>query len=101
VLQDGLERVGVPWKMIDAVFIGGSTKFKLGSVAARTVQEATERGFWVHCGRVNTRMRLWYAHELGCDSVDGSGFSTFPEREIPNALRWMDEIERQLSLLAA
>jgi hypothetical protein len=101
VLQDGQERVGVPWNMIDAVFIGGSTEFKLGAAAEGIVREAKSREKWVHMGRCNTRMRLRLAYEWGCDSVDGSGFSAFPEREIPNALRWMDEIERQPSLLAA
>jgi hypothetical protein len=101
VLQDGQGRIGVPWNMVDAVFVGGSTAFKLGTVSEGIVREAKARGKWVHMGRVNSKRRLRLAYEWGCDSVDGSGFSAFPEREIPNALRWMDEIERQPSLLAA
>lgn len=101
VLQDGQERVGVPWNLIDAVFVGGSTPFKLGPVAASIVREAKRRGLWAHMGRVNSRQRLRYALELGCDSCDGSGFSRFPARDLPSALRWLEELERQPSLLAA
>jgi hypothetical protein len=79
VLQDGQEAVGVPWDRIDAVFVGGSTAFKLGPVAASLIREAKSRGLWAHCGRVNTKQRFRYAFELGCDSVDGSGFSRWPD----------------------
>lgn len=101
VLQDGQEAQGVPWNMVDAVFVGGSTQFKLGPVAAKCVREAKRRGLWTHMGRVNTRQRFRYAWEVGCDSVDGSGFSRFPDTRIPMALRWMEEIERQPSLALA
>ena len=101
VLQDGQDLVGVPWDLIDAVFIGGSTEFKLGRLAASITREAKSRGKFCHMGRVNTRQRFRYAYELGCDSIDGSGFSRFPEARIPMALRWLDEIERQPSLLVA
>jgi hypothetical protein len=100
VLQDGQEHVGIPWNMVDALFVGGSTKFKLGPVAARMVREGKKRGKWCHMGRVNTRQRFRYAYELGCDSVDGSGFSKWPAR-IPMAEQWLEELERQPSLLAA
>jgi hypothetical protein len=101
VLQDGQDLVGVPWDLIDAVFIGGSTEFKLGRLAASITREAKSRGKFCHMGRVNTRQRFRYAMEIGCDTADGSGFSMFPSTRIPMALRWLDEIERQPSLLAA
>ncbi len=100
VLQDGQQHEGVPWNMVDALFIGGSTEFKLGPVAAQFAREAKRRGKWLHGGRVNTRQRFRYMAELGCDSVDGSGFSRFPSR-IAMALRWLEELERQPSLLGA
>jgi hypothetical protein len=101
VLQDGQGAVGVPWDRVDAVFISGSTDFKLGPDAARLARAAKARGKWFHRGRVNTRKRLRYAYDLGCDSVDGSGFSAWPEVCLPAALRWLDECERQLSLALA
>jgi hypothetical protein len=101
VLQDGQETQGVPWNMIDALFIGGSTEFKLGPIAAKSVREGKRRGLWIHGGRVNTRQRFRYMAEIGCDSCDGSGFSKWPDQKIPLALKWMKEIERQPSFLAA
>ena len=92
VLQDGQDRVGVPWELVDAVFVGGSTEFKLGPVAAGLVGEARDRGKWAHLGRCNTRRRFRHAHQLGCDSVDGSGFSRWPDQRIPLGLRWLRDL---------
>lgn len=75
VLQDDgveYEPRGVMWGAIDAVFIGGSTDYKLGLAAERLVREAKARGKWVHMGRVNSAKRLAYAAAIGCDSVDGT-----------------------------
>lgn len=44
VAQDGLQDHGVPWERMDALFIGGSTAWKLGRDAARVVGEAKARG---------------------------------------------------------
>jgi len=79
VLQDGVEEVGVPWLDCAAVFIGGTTDFKLGATARACVCEAQRLGRWVHMGRVNTTRRLKYAQSLGVDSIDGSGFARFPD----------------------
>ncbi|WP_088255927.1 hypothetical protein [Fimbriiglobus ruber] len=92
VLQDGQDRVGVPWELVDAVFVGGRTEFKLGPVAAGLVREAKGRGKWAHMGRCNTRRRFRHAHQLGCDSVDGSGFSRWPDQRIPMVLRWLRDL---------
>lgn len=78
VAQDGLTWDTTPWDDLDAIFIGGSTEFKLGADAARIAVEAQLLGKWVHMGRVNTARRLHYAAAVGCDSVDGSGWSRFP-----------------------
>lgn len=78
VAQDGLTPETTPWPYIDAVFIGGTTRWKLGADAAHILQAARLRGKWLHMGRVNTKRRLIYAAALGCDSVDGSGWSRFP-----------------------
>lgn len=92
VAQDGLQDLPVPWDRIDAVFLGGSTTWKLGSDARAIAAEAKARGLWVHMGRCNSRARLQYAHRIGCDSVDGSGFSRWPERHLSKALLWLADI---------
>ena len=88
VLQDGLEGVGVPWAMLDAVFVGGSTPFKLGDVAHRTIQEAKDRGKWVHMGRVNSQRRMMYAASIGVDSVDGTKYAAFFDRWLKEGATW-------------
>jgi hypothetical protein len=90
VLQDGQESLPVPWKGIDAVFIGGTTEWKLGRHAYNLVKEAKKRGIWVHMGRVNSNKRLEYARDIGCDSVDGTGYSMFPDKRIPKALEFLE-----------
>ncbi len=89
-LQDGSESIGVRWNLIDALFIGGSTEFKLGKYARHCIKSAKSRGLWVHMGRVNSHKRLQYARECGCDSVDGSGYSMFPDKKLIPALRYLE-----------
>jgi hypothetical protein len=72
VAQDGLERLIVPWAAFDVLFIGGTTKWKLGPEAAELTREAKARGKWVHMGRVNSLRRMVYAESIGCDSADGT-----------------------------
>lgn len=85
VAQDGLELYKVPWKRIDALFIGGTDKFKLGLNARALIVEARKRGKWVHMGRVNSRIRTRYARIIGCDSIDGTQFSWFRDTKLPSA----------------
>lgn len=82
VLQDGIEGAGVPWDLTEAIFIGGTTHFKLSGIVRRLAQEAKERGKWLHMGRVNTPDRAFYARSIGCDSFDGSQWGRFPERDL-------------------
>jgi len=76
VAQDGLEYLQrwlpMVWPRIDALFIGGSTEWKLGSSAEALAAEAKRRGKWIHMGRVNSARRIRYAASIGCDSVDGT-----------------------------
>lgn len=74
VLQDGCDEIPSD---ADAVFVGGSTEFKMGAQAARLVGEAKRRGLWAHMGRVNSGRRIQYANAIGCDSVDGTGWAAF------------------------
>ncbi len=86
VAQDGLRSSDVPWDELDALFIGGSTDWKLGPGAAVLADEAKARGKYLHMGRVNGRRRLNYARLIGCDSVDGTGFSRFRDTHLDVAI---------------
>lgn len=90
--QDGL--VAPPWDDLDALFIGGSTEWKLGPVAFALAREAKERGKWVHFGRVNTANRIRYARQAGADSIDGTKATKWPF-ELPRILRWIENADTQ------
>jgi hypothetical protein len=81
--QDGLAIADVPWASCEAVFLGGSTAWKLGRVARDLAAYGAARGKWVHMGRVNSARRLRYAVRIGCDSVDGTSFSRWSRVYIP------------------
>lgn len=98
VAQDGQTSESVPWDRLDCLFIGGTTEFKLGSVARELASQARARGKLVHMGRVNSIRRMQYAYDIGCDSVDGTSFSKFPDRWIPWGLRALARITAQVSM---
>jgi hypothetical protein len=89
VLQDGQPADAVPWDELDAVFIGGSTNYKLSPDAEALVREAKERGRWAHMGRVNSFRRIAIADRWGCDSVDGTFLAFGPDINTPRLIRWM------------
>lgn len=76
VAQDGHEAVDVPHDA-DAVFVGGSTEWKLKS--AHKFKGITP---WLHIGRVSTPSRLQWARDIGADSVDGTGFFRSDRRQL-------------------
>ena len=57
VLQDGVTTNMIPYNRIGALFIGGSTEFKLSKYTAGIVKDAVDKGLWVHMGRVNSAAR--------------------------------------------
>lgn len=77
VAQDGQEDLEIPWNGIVAIFIGGTTSWKLSKSAADIVKTAKILGKWVHAGRINTPGRYEYFEELGADSIDGTGLSRY------------------------
>lgn len=87
VAQDGIQHAAIPWDQIDALFVGGTTPFKLGHEARRAVREAKTRNKWVHMGRVNSHQRVRYAKAIGCDSIDGTQFSWFKDAKLPQFLQ--------------
>lgn len=98
VAQDGLTCERVPWDELDALFVGGTTAWKEGAAAATLCGMAKARGKWVHVGRVNGQRRFRRMQAMGCDSIDGTGFSMYPDVNIPKVQAWR-EPEPQLSLL--
>lgn len=90
VAQDGLEDLEVPWDTFDALFIGGSTEWKLSEAVADLVGEAKRRGKYVHMGRVNSGKRFRYAESIGCDSVDGTFLTFGPNTNLPRLMKWLD-----------
>ena len=97
VAQDGQPLSEVPWRSIDALFIGGTTEYKLSADAERLAREARTRGLWVHMGRVNSRKRFDYARAIGCNSIDGTKFSRWRDRWLPDALTWhLDHLQERI-----
>jgi hypothetical protein len=87
VLQDGITPQRVPWSQVDAVFVGGTTGFKLSEEAARVVAAARLRGLWCHMGRVNTARRIRYAASIGCHSCDGTQYVRWKRVHLQNGIR--------------
>lgn len=77
VAQDGQEHLPIPWCKIAAIFIGGSTEWKMSKHSVAIIKCAQIMGKWVHVGRVNTPGRYEYFKELGVDSIDGTGLSRY------------------------
>lgn len=77
VCQDGQESHPIPWDLIDAIFIGGSTEWKMSKHAAACIKAGIALGKWVHVGRVNTPGRFEYFQHLGADSIDGTGLARY------------------------
>lgn len=97
VIQDGQPRELVPWRSIDALFVGGSSEFKCSDQAHDLVREARRRGLWTHMGRVNTAQRMVLAKSWGCDSIDGTSVSMFTDKRLPERLHQAAQ-PRQLNL---
>lgn len=95
VLQDGASVDTVPWERLDAVFIGGTTAWKLGADVRGLVTEAKHRGLHVHMGRVNSERRLRYAAHIGCDSADGTFLSFGPAVNLPRVMAWLRGVNDQ------
>lgn len=89
VLQDGVTEI--PWDA-DAVFIGGTTQFKLSIAAGTLAHEAKRRGLHVHMGRVNSFRRIQYAYDFGCDTADGTFLTYAPDHNLERLRNWYRKI---------
>ena len=97
VAQDGMTKNDIP-KEAQAVFIGGSTEFKLGKIAFEIIQIAKEKGLWVHMGRVNSLKRIKYAYESNVDSIDGTKYAMFDKVHLKKALDYISSLQKQIPL---
>lgn len=96
VLQDDQPVDEIPWDAITAVFLGGSTEFKLSQDALRLLTIAREREKLIHVGRCNSfkRIRHFYGK---MDSFDGLSYSKFRQAKIPNLLKLLSELENNVA----
>lgn len=96
VAQNGLETMldRVPWGLVDVLFIGGSTEWKLSEEARVCIAEAKHRGKMTHMGRVNSLTRLSRATEMLIDTADGTFLMFAPKTNLPRLLRWLDVVNR-------
>lgn len=99
VAQDGMTVNDIPWPELCALFIGGSTEWKLGPQAETLIAYAKTRGLWVHMGRVNSQRRIWEAARKGVDSWDGTKYSRFSERWLPEAVDMQAAVQSQQRLV--
>ena len=95
VLQDGATIASVPWDECDAVFVGGSTKWKLSAGAEMIVREARRLDKWAHMGRVNSWIRLRVAAAIGCQSSDGNLAAYGRDRWAPMIAAWPERLRQQ------
>lgn len=95
VAQDGLEHEDIPWDDFDALFIGGSTAWKLGDACTALIREANRRGKWTHSGRVNSLRRLRHVQWQGCRSADGTFLAFGPNKNIPRVESWLRQLREQ------
>lgn len=85
VAQDGLERW--PYRLAlhllpyDALFIGGSTAWKLSPASDYCIAQAKRQKRWVHVGRVNSQRRMKHFKLVGVNSVDGTSLTYAPDRD--------------------
>lgn len=82
VTQDGMTVKSIDWDRLDAVFIGGTTEYKMSQDSINIIKKAKSLKKWVHIGRVNTPPRFTFFKMLDVDSIDGTAFSLFQEAQI-------------------
>lgn len=99
VAQDGATESNVPWGEFDALFIGGTTEWKLSEAAYALVAAGKRLGKWVHVGRVNSQRRLRAFTAAGADSADGTYLAFGPDRNLPKLAAWLHDLAQQPNLL--
>lgn len=82
VAQDGLTVQTAPWDDFAVLFIGGSTRWKLGAEAYTLCAYAKAIGKRVHVGRVNSLARVEMFSDVA-DTIDGTATSMYGDVFIP------------------
>ena len=98
--QDGAEDLALPWGQFSALFVGGTTDWKLSAAVADLCAEAKARGKWLHIGRVNSQKRLRIAYDLGADSIDGTRWSRFSRSCFEQHMPYVNWLHDQGTLFA-
>lgn len=91
VLQDGATEE-LPFEEMGALFIGGTTQFKLSHKAKQIVQIAKHHKVWIHMGRVNSYKRMIIAKDFGCDSIDGTYIAFAPDQNTNRLIHMMNKL---------
>src|SRR5262249_9989398 len=79
--------------MLKAIFIGGSTEYKLSREAKEVMRASHLMGRWVHVGRVNSRVRMHQVRSWRADSCDGTCINFGPDQHLPKFLQWAAEAD--------
>jgi hypothetical protein len=90
VAQDGSEKLPIP-DHAAAIFLGGSTEWKMGQGAIEMIERAKATRRWVHVGRVNSRRRYQHFALLGADSCDGTHIVFEPDRASRRIESWVNQ----------
>lgn len=94
-VQDGMSALDVP-KNADVVFVGGTNRFKWGTV--KMWSDSFER---IHVGRVNNAEKVWLCEDLGVESVDGTGWFRDPSdpTKLPALMDWLEGTRNEIDEL--
>lgn len=97
VAGDGMENMidEIPWDLIDCIFLGGSTEWKIGYGAELVSKEAKKRGKLLHMGRVSSLTRMEIADRFECDTADGTYLKAGPEINLPKVMEWLDALNHR------
>lgn len=92
-IQNGVERVTLPWDELDAVFIAGDKAFKTCRIARAICEEARARGKHIHIARRNSYKALQEAQGMGAGSCDGTFLKFGPDKNWPRLQWWFTQLK--------
>lgn len=95
VLQDGVSIQEIPFNNIDALFVGGSTEFKLSAYVQDIMLLGKSKNKYIHVGRVNSIKREALFLPYGMDSFDGTTVLFSPEIKIPKTIMRLKDYEKE------
>ncbi|MBF8186350.1 hypothetical protein ITP53_11430 [Nonomuraea sp. K274] len=90
VAQDRMEFCDFwDWDDFDALFVGGSTAWKLSDAAGNLARVARSIGKHVHVGRVSSLLRSRIARDLHhAHTIDGTYITRAPDKNLARVLAW-------------